>query len=222
MRSLPLAAALLVLLLLAFPSTVRASGSGSGLALEGPSEAVRAEGPATTTLDILLTLDGVACAGNAEVPVLLDIADSKGLRSAALTWDRVVFRVGPTTASAAPWTGTSQVGVRVWAQDPTGYATVKASYSLPPGCVSTRGPAATTGQATATIHVLGPELLPPPAAPAQVPPLAQRTQEVAYAQESRELAEPIATLPTPVLGAIAGMCLGGIVVLYKRVRGVAG
>lgn len=214
MRTLPHVAAIVVLMLLAAASP--AGAAGSGVALTGPSEAVRSEGPTTTTLDIALTLEGVTCAGNGEVPVLLNIMESKGLRSAALTWDRVLFRVAPTTASAAPWTGTSQVGLRLWGQDPTGYAKVMASYALPSNCVSAKGPS--TGQAVVTVNVKGPEALPPPVAPPEVPPLAQRNNEVAYTQESKEVTEPLVTLPVPVLGAIAGMCLGGAVVFYKRMR----
>lgn len=215
MRTLPRVAALVMLSLLAVASTTTAAGSG--LALQGPSEPVRSQGPTTTTLDIALTLDGVTCAGNGEIPVLLSVVESRGLRSAALTWDRVLFRVAPTTASAAPWTGASQVGLRLWGQDPTGYAKVMATYALPSNCVSAKGPS--TGQAVFTVNVEGPEALPPPpAVPPEVPPLSQRNNEVAYTQESKEVAEPLVTLPMPVLGAIAGMCVGGAVVFYKRMR----
>lgn len=221
MRNLPLAAALLVLSLLA--GSPAASAAGSSVSMRGPADAIRADGPATATLDIALTLDGVTCAGNGEIPVMLSVVESKGLRSAALTWDRVLFRIASTTASAQPWTGTSQVGLRIWAQDPTGYAKVMATYALPPNCVSAKGPS--TGEGTYMLHVIGPEPPVDPATgaapPAEIPPLAQRTNEMAYAQESKEVTEPLVTLPLPVLGAIAGMCVGGAVVLYKRMRAAA-
>ena len=215
MRPLPLVAAIVMLSLLStFPPANAAAGSG--VSLTGPTDAIRTDGPAQTTLKIALTLDGVTCAGNGDIPVRLKVADTKGLRSASLTWEEVLFRVAPTTASAAPWTGRSEVGLRVWAQDPTGLATVMASYALPSHCVSSKG--ATSGQATYTVHVKGPEPAPQAELPPEMPPLQQRTQEMAYAQESQEVAKPVVSLPAPVLGAIAGMCLGGAVVFYKRMR----
>lgn len=219
MRSLPLAAAMVMLSLLALAPT--ASAAGSSVSIKGPSEAIRAEGPATATLDVALTLDGVTCTGMGEIPVLLSVVESKGLRSATLTWERVLFRIAPTTATARPWTGESEVGLRVWGQDPTGYAKVMASYALPSNCVSAKG--TSSGQSTTMVHVVGPEPIPEPEplAPSQVPPIAQRGNELAYTQESREVAQPIVSLPPPVLGAIAGMCLGGLVVFYKRMRAAA-
>ena len=210
MRSWPLVAAIL---LLAVPS---AHAARSSVALSGPSSLV-AEGPAVATLDIALTLDGIVCTGTTEIPVDLRIVETRGVRSATLTWERVLFRIAGHQAATSPWTGTSEVGVRVWGRDPTGHVEVLAAYALPPSCV---GPGAQmSGEARHVLQVKGPveeaapDAFPPPPAPRSESVLSPPPQETELA-----VGADMPSLPAPVLGAILGMFVGGAVVFVKRVR----
>lgn len=214
MRPMPLIAALVMLSLL--PS---AAAGGSSLSLTGPSEAIKAEGPTSATLKLALTLQGVTCVGTGEIPVDLKIVETKGLRSASLTWERVLFKVAAGAGSTQPWTGRSEVGLRIWGAEPTGHAKVLASYTLPSNCVGT---GAASGEAAYTLRVLGP---PPPAEPVRLPEPAAvprsesvLTPPVQASESSARIAKPTLSLPVPVLGAIAGMCAGGLVVFWKRAR----
>lgn len=212
MRTWPLVAALL---LLAAPS---ASAARTSVELSGPSSIV-ADGPAAATLDIALMLDGVVCTGVTEIPVDLRIVETRGVRSASLTWERVLFRIAGHQAATSPWTGTSEVGVRVWGRDPTGHVEVLAAYQLPPSCV---GPGAQmSGEARHVLQVEGPapvedtagERIPPPPVPKSESALSPAQKESALAAGAE-----MPSLPVPVLGAILGMFAGGAVVFAKRVR----
>lgn len=220
MRIWPLLAALLVLTL---PT---ASAAGSSVRLDGPATLV-AEGPATATLDITLRLDGVVCPGGADVPVELRISETRGVRSASLTWERVLFRIAGHEAATKPWSASAEVGVRVWGRDPTGNVEVLATYALPPSCVVSDGEL--TGEARHLLQVQGPpppeeptpSRMPPPAIPKSEtvlpPPASTQPQE----SRLRSIALDAPSLPGPVLGAIAGMFAGGVVVFVKRVRQLA-
>ena len=216
MRVLPLFAAIVML---GIPTA--SAGGGSSVALSGPTSPIDANGPATATLGIVLSLQGVACAGEAEIPVQLRIVETKGLRSASLTWESVLFRIAGHGAATTPWRGESEVGVRVWGEAPTGHAKVLASYALPPHCVVPGG--MTTGEATYTLFVDGPDPPPEPLLPpAQMVPRSESILgEPAQVAESSAPKKPTMTIPLPVMGAIAGMCAGGMIVLHKRLRPTA-
>lgn len=207
MRTLPLAAALI---LLAVP---HAAASGSRVELTGPSSLV-AEGPASATLDIALTLDRVVCTGVAEIPVDLRIVETRGVRSASLAWERVLFRIAGNQAATSSWTGKSEVAVRVWGRDPTGHVEVLASYALPPSCIAPGGE--TSGEARHLLRVQGPAPVEPPAS--MPPSMIPKSETVLPSESAAAAGVAWPELPAPVLGAILGMFAGGAVVFVKRVR----
>jgi hypothetical protein len=216
MRTWPLLAAIL---LLALPM---ASASGSSVQLTGPASLV-AEGPATATLDITLRLDGIVCPGGADVPVDIRISETRGVRSATLTWDRVLFKLAGHEAATKPWSASAEVGVRVWGLDPAGHVEVVATYALPSSCVAVGGE--TSGEARHLLKIHGPPAVEEPT-PRMPPPAVPKSETVlppppaATAEESRlrSIDLDVPPLPGPVLGAILGMFAGGAVVFVKRVR----
>lgn len=212
MRALPFVAALLLIW-----TAPTAEAGSSSVEIDGPGR-LDASTPTSSEIGVALLLDGVMCAGQAEIPLRLSISDQKGVHSASLSSETILFRVTGTESATKPWRADSQVALRVWGASPTGTVSVTASYALPPNCHVVGGQ--TKGEATHTIAIDGPQ--PPPVREPlpQQPPVAPKSESLlapAPAHASVAMPRP----PMPVVGAILGMIAGGAVVFWQRMRAFA-
>lgn len=191
MRPTPLVAAILLLSI-----SQATAAPGSGLSLTGASS-VTLDGAADLPLLVRLTLENVACARDAEIPVTLS-SRAEGAR-AVLATRTLTFRTGPEGALAQAWTGEARTHVTLAPRADHGLVVVRASYQLPVECRAVGGPEA--GEAS---HVIRVER---PARPQMLPAL-----------RVVEPVEPLGAAPAGVHAALLGTGLMGLVVLVKRLR----
>jgi len=209
--ALPLAAALCVL---ASASAFASASAGASLTLEGPGS-VRADRATTVDLRVALALSGVVCPAPVDVPVTLRVIEAAGMRSASLALDEVRFRLGATDAAGGEWRREAQVPLMLWGDAASGVVRVSASYALPHEC-TTLGSAA-SGTASLALRVEGPA----PEEPAPAPAAPRSESVLSRAPPATPASEP-GRLPLPVVGALVGTLLGGVVVVLKRVRAARG
>ncbi|HUR68016.1 MAG TPA: hypothetical protein VM370_02135 [Candidatus Thermoplasmatota archaeon] len=212
MRIAPLAAAVLMLSLW-LPS---AGAAASSVSLSGPSS-LTVDGPTSATLGVALHLEGVVCAGDAEIPVLLRIAEASGVRGASLAWDRVVFRVA-SHAAVRSWSGESQVALRILGAEGAGRVVVAAAYDLPASCVA---PGAAHGETERAIEIQGAPAASEREPPAPAVPKAEVQPPPAPAPAPSPSLAPAAAgahPPLALVGAFLGALAGGAVVLAQRLR----
>lgn len=191
MRPTPLVAALL---LLAIPQA--GAAPERGFSLTGASS-ITIEGPADLPLLVRLTLENVACARDAEIPVTLS-SQAEGAR-AVLATRTLTFRTGSESALAQAWTGEARTHVTLAPRADHGSVVVRASYQLPVECRAVGGPA--TGEASHVIRV--------------------ERQARAQTLPALGVVEPVVPLdaaPAGVHAAMLGTGLMGLVVLVKRLR----
>lgn len=200
--------AILLLVGLGLPGGQASAAASGGLSLDGPAQ-VSAIGPTLVTLDLTLRLRHVVCANEIDLPVALSLARADGV-DARLPWNEILFRLAPHSA-AESWTGTSEIALRIDPEAPSGFVEVLARYDLPSGCVALGG--ATSGEAR---HLLRIDAW--TAGAAQGEPLATTPAQAPPHRAPPPPAQTEDALPAPVIGAILGMCAGGLVVVVKRVR----
>lgn len=185
---------LLSSILLATPA---AEASGSGVALSGPS-VLRTGVTTSVPFGVTLSLAGIACASEAEIPVALGLVAQDV--EASLAFDSLVFVVPATDVIARPWSGRGEVALRVTPTAASGIVSLLATFELPPQCVATQGEP--RGEARHEMRI--------------EEPAARAAPRVATARETPATGD--ASPPAGLLLAVAGTVAGALLVLVKRMR----
>lgn len=180
-------------------TTPAAEASGSGVTLSGPS-VLRTGVTTSVPLGVTLSLAGVACASEAEIPVALGLVAQDV--QASLAFDSLVFVVPATDAIMRAWSGRGEVALRVTPTTASGIVSLLATYELPPQCVATQGEP--RGEARHEMRI--------------EEPAARAVPRLATAREVEAAGD--ASPPAGLLLAVVATVAGALLVLVKRMRAV--